>query len=52
MKRAKLEVKEETVIIDGKEYPKTEHNLLVWNDYLITEDRKILKDLSTIVLDI
>ena len=50
-KEIKLKVKEKTVMINGIEYPKTLHNLNVWNEYKKTKDEKVLKELSTVVLD-
>lgn len=45
-------IKEKTVEINGKEYPPTKHNLDVWNEYKKTENEKILKGLSTVMLDL
>lgn len=40
------------VIIDGIEYPPTEHNKNIWLEYKSTLDKSILKWLTTICLDI
>ena len=45
-------MKKETVTLNGKEYPPTVHNLKVWKRYKKTGDKKVLKLLSTVVLDI
>ncbi len=48
-----LEIDKETneVIIFGERYPPTRHNLNVWQEYLETENKEVLKRLSKVVLE-
>ncbi len=52
MKQVVIQIKKKKIIINGKEYPPTRHNLNVWIEYKRTSDISVLEKLSTISLDI